>query len=319
MTLRELLTERYAPLHNLSDRSIVLYTSTIDRYRDYLGREPNVDTVDLDDLQVAKFLRWRAATPHCRRIPKAATVAKDKAQLCSVWSYAAKKRLGNVDFPALPRNLVRVEKHVPVAYRLEEIERLIATARTRKGTVGGKPAGWWWSSLVWAGFVTGERIGGLLGLRWRNVDFQNLRVLFEASERKGRSRDLSRRITPELAAYLAAYRGAPDERVWHWDRAPTAIFTSLKILCYRANVTPHGFHGLRKSHGSYVRAGGGNAQDALAHRSASTTDAHYIDPTIARRDEGVDFLPPIRVDTPANDATPASSQGGASPPERPAA
>jgi len=296
MTLRELLLNRYAPLHNLSARSVVLYGGTIDRYRDFLGREPNVDAVDLDDLQVAKFIRWRATTPHRRKIPSAASVAKDKAHLCSVWTYAAKKRLEGVDFPALPRNLVRVEKHTPVAYRIEEIERLIDVARKRKGTIGGQPAAWFWASLVWTGFLTGERIGGLLSLRWRNVDFQNLRVLYEAHERKGRTRELSRRITPELAAYLAEHRGQPDARVWDWDRHPNSIYASLRILCRRARVEPHGFHGLRKSHGSYVRAGGGNAQDALSHRSASTTNDHYIDPTIARRDEGIDFLPRLRVD-----------------------
>jgi len=320
MTLRELLLNRYAPLHNLSERSVTLYQGSVDRYADFLGREPEVDPADLDDLQVAKFVRWRQVTPHKGRIPKPATVTKDKAQLCSIWSYAAKKRLNNVDFPALPRNLCRVEKHVPVAYRVEEIERLIAVARTRKGVIGGQPAAWWWASLVWAGFTTGERIGGLLGLRWRNVDLEHCRVLYEAHERKGRTRELSRRITPELAAYLAEHRGQPDARVWDWDRHPNSIYASLRILCRRARVEPHGFHGLRKSHGSYVRAGGGNAQDALSHRSASTTNDHYIDPTIARRDEGIDFLPRLRVDGGQEKAPPpASSQDGAQPPERPAA
>ena len=58
MTIRELLLERYAPLHMLSDRTLELYRHTLDRFRDYLatvpGRvdpEPTLD--DLDDLVVA--------------------------------------------------------------------------------------------------------------------------------------------------------------------------------------------------------------------------------------------------------------------------
>lgn len=64
MTLREVL-ERYAILQNLSDRTVVLYSHTLDRFRDCLGHEPTID--DLDDMIVAGFLRWRAVTPHRAR------------------------------------------------------------------------------------------------------------------------------------------------------------------------------------------------------------------------------------------------------------
>ena len=53
MTLRELFLDRIAPLKNLSDRSITMYCSTLDRFADYLGHEPTVD--DLDDLVASKF------------------------------------------------------------------------------------------------------------------------------------------------------------------------------------------------------------------------------------------------------------------------
>ena len=79
MTIRELLIERYAPLHNLSQRSVILFGHSIDRLRDFLGREPVL--TDFDDLVIAKFLRWRAVTPHRGKVCSPASVAKDKAHV----------------------------------------------------------------------------------------------------------------------------------------------------------------------------------------------------------------------------------------------
>ena len=39
MTIRQLLLERYAPLYQLSPRTVTLYGHTLDRFRDFLGRE----------------------------------------------------------------------------------------------------------------------------------------------------------------------------------------------------------------------------------------------------------------------------------------
>ena len=55
MTLRELFHDRIAPLKNLSQRSVMMYDASLDRFRDFLGHEPGVE--DLDDLVLSKFLR----------------------------------------------------------------------------------------------------------------------------------------------------------------------------------------------------------------------------------------------------------------------
>jgi site-specific recombinase XerD len=121
MTMREVL-ERYAVLQNLSDRTVVLYGHTLDRFRDHLGHEPTLD--DIDDLVVAGFLRWRAITPHKRPKVSAASVAKDKSQLTALANWAAKKRLKRsdgqpVEFLSLPRT--RKIRHAPQAYTAAEV------------------------------------------------------------------------------------------------------------------------------------------------------------------------------------------------------
>jgi integrase len=148
----------------------VLYGHTLDRFRDHLGHEPTLD--DIHDLVVAGFLRWRAITPHKRPKVSAASVAKDKSQLTALANWAAKKRLKRsngepVEFLSLPRT--KKIRHAPQAYTAAEVAALIRRARLRPGIVGGQPAGWWWSTLIYAAWQTAERIGALLALKWADV------------------------------------------------------------------------------------------------------------------------------------------------------
>lgn len=54
MLLRDVLN-RYAILQNLTDRTVVLYGHTLDRFAEFVKHEPTID--DIDDLIVAGFLR----------------------------------------------------------------------------------------------------------------------------------------------------------------------------------------------------------------------------------------------------------------------
>jgi integrase len=296
MTLREILG-RYAILQNLSDRTVELYGHTLDRFAEHLGHEPAID--DIDDLVVAGFLRWRAATPRKRGKPSAASVAKDKSQLTALANWAAKKRLkrsdGNdVEFLSLPRS--RKIRHAPQAYTAEEVARLIRLAKQRVGHVDGKPAAWWWSTLIYAAWCSAERIGALLELRWRDVDLTNRTLLFRAETRKGRSADIQRAITPDLAASLSRFAGQPDDLVWRWDRAYHSLWPSLRLLCRRAGVRGTGFHRLRKASASYVALGGGDATEHLGHASPEMTRAHYLDPRITSPKNALDYLPRLDID-----------------------
>lgn len=298
MTLREIL-ERYTILQNLSERTVVLYGHTLDRFAEYLKHEPTLD--DIDDLVVAGFLRWRANTPRKRGKPSAASVAKDKSQLTALANWAAKKRLKrsdgqDVEFLSLPRT--RKIRHAPQAYTADEVARLIRLAKTRIGTIDGKPAAWWWSTLLYAAWCSGERIGALLELRWCDVDLDARQMLFRAETRKGRSADIQRAITPDLAKMLKTQEGKPDALVWRWDRHYHSLWKSLQLLCRRAGVRGTGFHKMRKASASYVALGGGDATEHLGHASPDITRQHYLDPRITSPKQAIDFLPPLELDEP---------------------
>jgi integrase len=298
MTLRELLKDRVAPLKNLSDRSVGMYESTLDRFRDFLGHEPTVD--DLDDLTAAKFLRWRASTVHSERrgLISPASLAKDSAQLRSLWSWLAKKRWKKsngelLEFPDYARP--RVPKPVPKAYKADELARLIKTARHRKGHVAGKPAAWYWVTKLLAMFQTGERIGAVLALRWSEVDLERHTLTFLAATRKGHRETITRPITPQLAEYLAMHKGAPGERVWPWldDRELLSCYSSLRVLCRTAGVPYLPFHSIRKATASYLKRAGISAKKQLGHSSEEMAETHYYDEDITGRESNLDYLPDI--------------------------
>ena len=301
MTLREVL-ERYAVLQNLSDRTVVLYGHTLDRFRECIGHEPTID--DLDDMVVAGFLRWRAVTPHRRGVVSAASVAKDKAQLVAIANFAAKKRMRRsngemVEFLALPRG--RTIRHAPQAYTADEVTRLILEARRRQGEVDGHSAGWWWSTLIYTAWQTAERIGALLAVRWADVDLDGRTMLFRAETRKGRSSDLMRAITPDLADLLRPEQREPQRPVWHWDRkASTSLWISLRLLARRAGIRGTGFHKLRKASASYIAAAGGAdaATEHLGHAKSEVTRAHYLDSRITQTRPAVEFLPTLDLTEP---------------------
>jgi integrase len=277
MTLRELL-ERYSDLRNLSDKTIALYGYTLDRFADFLGKEPQ--TEDLDDLVVSRFIRWRAKTPRSGKIASPASVQKDKTQLQALWTFAARKRWA-ADFPELPRLKVPQKTAMGRAYTAADITALIQRARHRIGTTGGRPSAWWWSTFIYAAWCSGERLSSLLSLRWGQVDLENRRIILLGEFRKGKTRDIVREITQELAGMLEAGRGEPDALVWDWDRQRGSIWASMKVLCKGAGVRYRGFHGIRRAAASYAAlAGGKSAATALLDHSDPKLAEIYVDPAI---------------------------------------
>lgn len=298
MLLRELLRERIAPLKNLSDRSVSMYESTLDRFRDFLGREPTVD--DLDDLTASRFLRWRGVTVHDQRrgVISPASLAKDSAHLRTVWNWCAKKRMKRSDgelleFPDYARP--RVPNPRPVAYTVEELQSLVVTARHRRGHIGDVPSPWYWMTKLRAMFETGERIGAVLAIRWSEVDLDHRTLTFLAATRKGHRETITRAISPDLCAVLAAGRRAADRLVWPWleHRNLQSCYGSLRILCKSAGVDYHPFHSIRKATASYMKRAGKSARTQLGHSSEEMAETHYYDSRIVGAESALDYLPPL--------------------------
>lgn len=300
MLLRELLRDRIAPLKNLSDRSVVMYESTLDRLRDHLGHEATVD--DLDDLTIAKFLRWRAVTPQCSRgVISPASLAKDSAHIRTLWNWCAKKRLRKSDgelleFPDYARP--RVPKPRPVAYTVDELKALLRAARHKRGIIEDVPAPWYWITKIRAMYETGERIGAVLQLRWGEVDLERQTLTFLAATRKGHRETITRAISPELARIMAMHQRPADRLVWPWlqSRKMGSAYASMRLLCQMAGVPYHPFHSIRKSTASYLKRAGKSAKNQLGHGSEEMAERHYYDEKITGVESALDYLPPLDLD-----------------------
>ncbi len=293
MKLAELF-ERYGDLRNLDAKTMRLYGMLLERLRAFLGHEPTV--ADLDDLVISRYLRDRA-TQSCRgKQVRPATVQKDKVMIQAAWNLAARKRWA-AEFPELPR--IKVAKSLPTgrAYTADDVAKLVRRARLRKGRTGGKPSCWWWSTLIYMAYCSGERLSALLALRWREVDLVRRRVRFLGDTRKGRTHDIERDFTQQLADMLASREGKPEELVWPWDRQQASLWTSLQLLCRLADVKYRGFHGLRRTRASYAAlAGGTAAATQVLDHSDPKLQERYVDSAICPSEQSsVDVMPPLDI------------------------
>jgi len=283
LLLHHVLTEFYAPLTGICDRTIALYGYTMRCWGDLLGRTP--ETTDLEELAVARFLQHRVRTK------SAATAAKDRAQIRAIWEFCARRRLCET-WPQVPR--IIVPERVPEAWLIDELQRVIDAARQEPFTYCGFSGSLVFPAILLTAYSTGERIGGIMGLLCRDV--RGCSVIFRAESRKGGRRDVFRDISVACADALLAVKRGPDDTAIPWDRHETYIYNRLDIILRRAGL-PHGrrdkFHKVRKTTASFYQAAGGSAQQLLDHSSPSVT-RRYLDPRIVKpRDSAPSMLPKV--------------------------
>jgi integrase len=302
MPIRDLF-DRYTVLKRLDSKTVSLYSQLADRLDRFFGRPAT--TFDLDDLAVSRYLRWRTDTPGFRgRLPAAATVRKDQNMIQAAWRYAARKKIA-AEFPDLAP--VKVPTRIPTgrAYTIADVSALVRRAKRRYGKTGGLPSSWWWSTLIYAAVTTGERYTALSSVRWADVDLERRSIIFRGENRKGRTRDIERQITAELADMLAQQLRGPGDLVWPWDRRSRSQWASLQSLCRIAGVKYRSFHGFRRTAASYAALMGGRAAATrLLDHSDPQLQAVYVDPLICPSEENsCSALPPLDLEDKAT--TPA--------------
>ena len=294
MLLSAFLEDTYAPLRQLAPKAIYQYRLTLRRFEEFLGRPPEVQ--DLTDLQVQRFAQARKLST------SASTGKKDRTHLQALANLAARKRL-LPEFLALPP--MRAPGRAPRAYTAVEVAKLIRAARALPGLVGSVKRGSWWATLLRSMWETGERIGAHRELRWGDVDLDGCWITFPAEARKGHVRDIRRRISPELAAWLRTFAGSERALVWAWPGCETAIWNTFNRLCKRLGITARGFHGFRKASATYVAMAGGDPTAHLDHSDPRLAKRHYLDESIMPGQSALDFLPPLDLDGPGPEKPPA--------------
>ena len=284
LQLTDVLTNFYAPVKGISDRTVKLYGFTLRSFGDFLGsedgsgyREPT--TADLEQYKVARFLAWRL------REREPATAAKDRAQLRALWAWAWAEALPGVSRGPSMRRIV-VPERVPEAWTEEQMRALVISASQELGTMGGVKAAAWWRALFLVCYDTAERASAAMSLRY--ADVRGTLVVFRAEDRKGRRRDIARTISADTALAIDEIADPSRELVFPCDIQPSSLYYRFDRILKRAGLPTDRwskFHRIRKTSASYYEASGGSAQHLLDHSSPAVT-RRYLDPRIVMPNAG---------------------------------
>ena len=172
-----------------------------------------------------------------------------------------------------------------------ELERLLAVSYPDDAWGAVEP------TLYLTAAMTGLRQGELLGLRWRDVDFEAKRVRVVSpfvrgefgdpkSAGSGRSVPMAERVAQELAVLRerSSYAAAGDLVFCHPESGHpldrSKLIRRFKEAIARADVPPITFHELRHTFGTRMAAAGvplRTIQHWMGHADAKTTQiyAHY--------------------------------------------
>jgi integrase len=278
----------------LNPRAHRQYLLTIDRWVEFLGREPEV--ADLAGIPVQAFLQ------HRRKTVSVATVVKDRAQIAALWGYSFNCRM--VDrHPKAMLPPLKAPKRIPKAYRVDEISSLVRVAASLPGTICGVPRGPYMASMIRVAWETAERVGAIRQVEWKDIDLEERAITFRAENRKGAAADNRREISVELATLVASMRQPGQRLVWPWEGSESGLWYEFGKLCAVCKITARGFHGFRRSSASYLAAAGGSAQEHLTHDNPRTTRMHYLDPSICKPTmTATDLLPPLDLKNPTGAA-----------------
>jgi len=287
VTLTTFYERQFAPLklRSRSDNTKRLYQTTLRNFAKFLCRAPTLR--DFSDETVSRFLGWlreRGRSPY--------TVNKERSNVLAMWRFACRKNLVH-DWPDVEPDVE--PERVPVAWTEGEVLRLFRCVQTVPGRVGQTPASAWWLALLLVCWDTGERIGGVIHLLWRDVDLVGGWVLSPAEIRKGKKADRLYKLAADTVTALRAIRPARvlvDDPVFPWPYGHTYLWDAYGRLLRRAGL-PHDsrskFHRIRRSVASYYEAAGGNATELLGHSCRRVTK-RYLDPRIVERRFAVDLL-----------------------------
>ena len=269
-TLSEFFDSTYRPLklRGRSANTTRLYRNTIRQFGLHLSRPPTLD--DLNDLCVAQYLTARGES----RSPY--TAEKERNQLLSLWRCAADRRLVDLR-PCIPPAPLPVR--VPEAWSIEQLRRLLVTAKAASGRVGSIPASLFWPTLISVLWESAERISAMLAVEV--ADYNRPRILVRAEHRKGGRRDRLYEFTAATCDLLDCVSvSVPGPLMFDWPLSRGYLWNRFGKIVSAAGLggaKRRQFHQLRRSAATHFCARGGDPTALLDHSSPRVTKA-YLDP-----------------------------------------
>ena len=280
MRLTDFLEDIYVPLklRGGSTNTLRLYRHSIKRFSDYLNRDAMLS--DFDDLVVSRYLANLAGlSPY--------SIEKERAQLCAMWNFAARKGIVS-KFPTVYPT--KLPERLPLAWEQTDLSQLLESCAKEKGEIAGVSAALWWVTLHLVMWDTGERIGAILKLKWDNL--HGNRLMVPAEIRKGKTRDRLFELDARTVNQMRSIDQPNRSLIFPWHQAPNHIYYHYSRILRRAGLPTDcksKFHRMRKTVATFFAAAGGDASKLLDHQNPKTTQ-RYLDQRMLPETQAKDLL-----------------------------
>ena len=274
-TVDGLFENYYMPLRltGRSPRTIAVYRTALNRWRLFAGPRP---ASRIDSALIAAFQRRllkdvgpASANTYC-------------AHLMALLRFAADQDLGLLARAPRWRKL-KEPKRSPLAFTVQEFQKVLACAQAWPGRIGACPAGAWWTALLLVCWETGLRYKALLLLRSIDVVWDSAGLFCQADTQKDKEA-MWFDLPPHVLDAIRAIYEPERELLFPRDVTIDTVGRRFRrILDHSGIYAPKGcgqrFHRIRRSKASYTEAMGGDATRALGHSDRSVTE-RYFDPRI---------------------------------------
>ena len=299
MTLSQFFRNVYLKRRHLEPGTQITYWCSVNRFQDWFGQPISLAKINARLIRnfLAEYGEHNSAT----------SVNRHRRTLLTLLNFA--HRWGYADLP--PRNdeiaVLPVPKRNPEAWTLKEFGRIIDACSVARRI---KHRGVLWDYRHWRAlwlviYDTGERLDALLQTLRCDLTATG-RLLIRGEHRKGKRRDIVRRLHEQTMAVISELPSC--SRLFPWPLSKRAIFREVEPILRAAGLPVNHrskFHCGRRTSATHVAAilGAEKASRHLDHSTVQLTISSYIDRRQIPDEDVTGILPRplISPDTPADE------------------
>lgn len=251
----------------VSPYTVKLMRGTCKLFSAYLNHDALVE--DFTDANLKGYIVHRQSKGMAP-----ATIEREGAKLLTIWRYAAINAL--VKPPTV--RMARSSPHIPVCFLRHEVKRLFKAARRARGECGHVPNNIFFPALLGLVWDSGERAGAVRALQRTDIDVKTRWVTFR--HRKGQGREMMKRMSRSTRRAMKRLLAIHQHDTPFAHIHLSTCYFHLKSILRDAGLPADRrsmLHRLRRSHASYLKLSGGDAQASLGHSSEAVTTKFYYD------------------------------------------
>lgn len=292
-SLATLLAE-YRRDHTLADSSFQQLAISADKFSAWHATTHHRPAAvrDLTRPNIHDWMDALAKPPDALANP---TINRKRGAILSLANFAADCEL--IPPPRRIKKLTEGEDP-PKARSLDELDRILWSAKLEAGDWGGVDAGQCWDFGIRMVWDTGARFHELWAAYAAAVDLDRGLWTVPAKDRKGKRKGRVYPLAADTVAAIAATidpAAAPRSRLWPFPWHKRQVWIHWDRILLRAGL-PTGrkakWHCIRKTAESHAAAqrGAAWAAEAIGH-SEAIARRHYLDPLICKPPSLIDALP----------------------------